>query len=247
MNYKWHYDRLIESRKNRELKEGVYYETHHIIPRSLGGLNIKENLVKLTAREHFIAHWLLWRIHKTKEMGFAFYMMQKFYNKNIQRQIFSSIAYQEAKEAKRKLIGLNNTKYKKGVPISDEQKEKQRKSMLGFKHTDESKAKRSIALTGRVFTEEHRKNLSKSLSEKTYNFSEERNKNISMKNSGENNGGAKKVYKKLNGVVIETFGTMKFALEHANSISPNIIAKNTFHRKILKKQILLGFTWEYDC
>ena len=31
-----------------------YYEKHHIQPKSLGGSNKKENLVRLTAREHFI-------------------------------------------------------------------------------------------------------------------------------------------------------------------------------------------------
>lgn len=36
-----------------------YTEKHHIIPKSLGGTNSKENLVRLTAREYFIAHHLL--------------------------------------------------------------------------------------------------------------------------------------------------------------------------------------------
>jgi hypothetical protein len=35
------------------------HETHHIVPRSLGGTNGKDNLVHLTYREHFLAHWLL--------------------------------------------------------------------------------------------------------------------------------------------------------------------------------------------
>ena len=36
-----------------------YFERHHIIPKSLGGTNDVDNLVNLTAREHFICHWLL--------------------------------------------------------------------------------------------------------------------------------------------------------------------------------------------
>jgi hypothetical protein len=39
-----------------------YVEIHHIIPRSLGGTDIKTNLVHLTAREHYIAHALLWKM-----------------------------------------------------------------------------------------------------------------------------------------------------------------------------------------
>lgn len=36
-----------------------YYEKHHIIPRSLNGSNEKKNLVLLTAKEHYLCHWLL--------------------------------------------------------------------------------------------------------------------------------------------------------------------------------------------
>ena len=36
-----------------------YTEVHHIIPSSLGGSGDKSNLAILTAREHFICHWLL--------------------------------------------------------------------------------------------------------------------------------------------------------------------------------------------
>ena len=54
MNYKLHYDKLVERAKKRKLIG--YVERHHIIPRSLGE---KENIVELTAREHFIAHLLL--------------------------------------------------------------------------------------------------------------------------------------------------------------------------------------------
>lgn len=39
-----------------------YVEKHHIIPKSLGGSNSKENLVRLSVREHFICHLLLARM-----------------------------------------------------------------------------------------------------------------------------------------------------------------------------------------
>lgn len=56
------YNSLIEKAqsKNRSKKNG-YYESHHILPRSMGGTNQKINLVLLTAREHYIAHLLLVR------------------------------------------------------------------------------------------------------------------------------------------------------------------------------------------
>ena len=71
MNYQWHYDRLIQTRRARKIEADKYYERHHIVPRSLGGSEDPENLVFLTAREHFIAHWFLWRIHSNREMAYA--------------------------------------------------------------------------------------------------------------------------------------------------------------------------------
>ena len=61
MNYQAIYNDLIERGKSRTL-EG-YCEKHHITPRCMGGNDNPENLVKLTAREHFIAHRLLTKIY----------------------------------------------------------------------------------------------------------------------------------------------------------------------------------------
>jgi hypothetical protein len=55
------YNNITENAKSRII-DG-YTERHHILPRSLGGTNDKDNLVDLTAREHFICHWLLTKMH----------------------------------------------------------------------------------------------------------------------------------------------------------------------------------------
>ena len=52
---------LIERAQERVLLKG-YYEKHHILPKCMGGLDTKDNLVYLTAKEHFICHKLLVRI-----------------------------------------------------------------------------------------------------------------------------------------------------------------------------------------
>ena len=80
MNYKLLYEKIIERSKNRNCLNG-YFETHHILPKSLGGDNDKTNLVNLTAREHFICHWLLVKMFDkgTKErnkMLYAFWIMK---------------------------------------------------------------------------------------------------------------------------------------------------------------------------
>lgn len=62
MNYQKLYDAIIKKAQNRILPKGTYSERHHIIPKSFGGNNSKENLVRLTAREHFLCHYLLCKI-----------------------------------------------------------------------------------------------------------------------------------------------------------------------------------------
>jgi hypothetical protein len=53
------YYSIISNAQSRVLSKKIYTERHHIIPKSLGGSNSKDNLVKLSAREHFICHLLL--------------------------------------------------------------------------------------------------------------------------------------------------------------------------------------------
>ena len=64
--YKKWYDMIVENAKHRKL-EG-YKERHHIVPKCMGGSNRSENLVNLTAREHFVCHLLL-----TKFVSNTFY------------------------------------------------------------------------------------------------------------------------------------------------------------------------------
>lgn len=61
MNYKQIYINLINRAKNR-LIEG-YTESHHIIPRCMGGTDHPSNLVNLTPEEHYTAHLLLVKIY----------------------------------------------------------------------------------------------------------------------------------------------------------------------------------------
>jgi len=73
MNYKKIYDTLIHKRKQNP--PIGYIENHHIVMRSMGGSNNKENLVKLTGREHWIAHLLLYKIHRNDKTAHACNMM----------------------------------------------------------------------------------------------------------------------------------------------------------------------------
>jgi hypothetical protein len=104
MNYQKIHDQIIERAQleDRKKNQSVYYESHHIIPKCMGGTNSKNNLVLLTAREHFLIHWLLYRIHPTNhKLAFAFHLCCLVNNKLSQKQFTpSSRSYAEAAEAK---------------------------------------------------------------------------------------------------------------------------------------------------
>lgn len=62
MDYERIYREFIADRKGKPKPEG-YTERHHILPRSLGGGDEPENLIDLTAEDHFFAHLLLAKIY----------------------------------------------------------------------------------------------------------------------------------------------------------------------------------------
>jgi hypothetical protein len=132
MNYQKIYDSIIHQAclQNRVRNKLSYYEEHHIIPKCLGGSNDKSNLVLLTAREHFICHHLLVRIHPTNpKLVHAFWLMCNIKNPYQDRYIPSSISYQEARELNSKL------------GVSDSTKDKMSKSHMGHSHSLETRKK----------------------------------------------------------------------------------------------------------
>jgi hypothetical protein len=75
MNYKKIYDSIIFKGKNRASNAG-YFESHHIVPKCLGGSNDAENLVNLTPEEHYVCHQLLVKIYpKNRSILYAANMM----------------------------------------------------------------------------------------------------------------------------------------------------------------------------
>ncbi|QQK88296.1 homing endonuclease [Providencia phage PSTRCR_127] len=66
MNYLKIHDKIILNAKTRGLDKSIlnfYTETHHIIPRCMGGTDSNENLVLLSAKEHIVIHHLLIKIY----------------------------------------------------------------------------------------------------------------------------------------------------------------------------------------
>jgi hypothetical protein len=64
MNYKNLYQQFISSRPIRvkRYRSDPHLCRHHIIPRSIGGTDSKDNLITLTVKEHYFAHKLLYKM-----------------------------------------------------------------------------------------------------------------------------------------------------------------------------------------
>lgn len=99
MDYQYQYDNLIKTYKNREsevIKD--YYETHHITPICKGGNNDITNLVKLSAKAHYVAHHLLCMIYPNDyQLACAFNGMCAKNTKNSERE-YSARMYQTARK-----------------------------------------------------------------------------------------------------------------------------------------------------
>lgn len=93
MNYLHVYNLLMTAARAscRDKTQG-YYEQHHVVPRSWGGLDTADNLVLLTAREHYIAHHLLYRAHpRDEKMALAFFMLVNVGGKHINARQYEAL------------------------------------------------------------------------------------------------------------------------------------------------------------
>jgi hypothetical protein len=124
MNYDLVYQRIIENAvsKERNRNDGNYYENHHIIPRSVGGPDGKDNLVLLTAKEHFVCHILLCEIYPdSKKLKFALWAMCNQISGDVKREYrISGSSYERIK----KEFSLANSNLHKGKKMTDSAKSK---------------------------------------------------------------------------------------------------------------------------
>jgi len=109
---------IIDSRKRmkRKRRNGVIYDSHHIIPKCMGGSNDKSNKVLLTPREHFIVHRLLTKMVDSPYKKSMYCAIVRFLGKNADRSLIkkNSRTYQNIIEQNRKhMSGVNNPFYGK--------------------------------------------------------------------------------------------------------------------------------------
>lgn len=143
--YKTWHDNIITKAKNRTLT--CYTEKHHILPKCLGGSNNEDNLVRLTAKEHFIVHMLLCKfttgIAKQK-MYFAFNAFNGMKDKR-KLKLHSKLAH-KLREQYAIYFKKNNPSFRDDVKAKISKKSKGRKGVghkfwLGKKFTNEHKEK----------------------------------------------------------------------------------------------------------
>jgi len=164
MNYQKIHNQIINRAKQREL-DG-YKERHHIVPRCLGGDDNIDNIVLLTAREHFIIHKLLCRMYPNEDkLFFAYRMMAVMKNsKDNNRDYYvSAREFEEIRILANEKIG-NAARGRKMPPRPQEVIDKviATRKRNGYRHSIETRKKISEKTKGKTLSMEHVQNLRKS-------------------------------------------------------------------------------------
>ncbi len=138
MNYQRIYDALIESARSHPVVGPK--ERHHVLPRCLGGGNDKDNLIDLSARQHYVAHQLLVKIYPDHHgLKYAAYMMT---------------IGPKGNRSSNRLYGWLKESYLKNRPQS--------RGMTGIKHSEQTKEKMKKARAKQIFSAETKLKISQS-------------------------------------------------------------------------------------
>lgn len=124
------------------LTNSGYTEKHHICMKSMfpdlaSFAEFPWNCVVLTARQHYIAHLLLWKAYRNRQTAYAFHIMIHGNSTKSRYSVKSSRIYASlVEECKQLNSGKNHPLY-------------------GTKKSEKSKLNQKLAVTGKKQTEEH--------------------------------------------------------------------------------------------
>lgn len=127
--YTYWYISLIANAQSRQLPTDTYTEKHHIIPKCMGGPDTSNNLVRLTAKEHFIAHRLLVKMTEGemhRKMVFALWRMTHDPKKRNKRHVVSPGQYEQLKT----LMAINIKEQNTGRKPTEQERINQKKGIV---------------------------------------------------------------------------------------------------------------------
>lgn len=137
------YNSIIQRASIRD-KPTVYSERHHILPKSLGGSDAPDNLVRLTAREHFICHQLLTKMTIGNQRIKMLHALGKFIqNNHLQQRNITSRQYEIARKA---IIEARTGTKRPGIGGVKKGSIPWNKGINSTWHTEASNISRSITL-----------------------------------------------------------------------------------------------------
>lgn len=141
------YYKICANRYLHPLPEGQYGEVHHILPRCCGGMDISQNLVRLTPEEHYRCHALLPKIYTE---GKEHYKLVFAWSLLAHTRDGVEISEEEYGQLKREMCEALKTRV-----FSSESRKRMseaKKGLPGFfaghRHSEETKRKMSKAHTG---------------------------------------------------------------------------------------------------
>ena len=159
---RWYLSLMQAARDRAPVADG---ERHHVVPRSLGGTS--GEIVKLTYREHFVAHWLLTKFtvgEARRKMCYALWAMVRVpagYKRSA-----TARQYEIAKRAQREAVTGRTvsdiTRARISAGKSNQSEETRQRISIGQKRsmTPERRAAISARNRARKVTEEARRNMS---------------------------------------------------------------------------------------
>ena len=128
------YFKIIDKARGRNSSSLNYIEKHHIIPKSLGGSDNLDNIVALTAREHFICHLLLTKFTKGKDKRKMCFALSSFHRKSkYHKRVFNSYEYEVLK--KNSVLLCLQTVADRNFPVGKDH------PMFGKNHSTKTKQK----------------------------------------------------------------------------------------------------------
>ena len=164
---KW-YEQIVTRAQSRILPEGTYVERHHIVPRSFNGSNCKSNIAVLTAREHFICHWLLVKMTTGEQLSKMYWALNCMRRKGNHQLRYESYITSRVYEQIKPIIREQHLKMITGRVPTESHRKKMSEALKGRKQTDEHRRNSSLARKGKPghkWTEDQKKKFLKRIEE----------------------------------------------------------------------------------